>query len=281
LHAEHAVAALLANCHVLCEKPMATTVPDCTRMIDIATSTDRVLAVGMVRRFFPAFRRLKQLIDDDALGPIQYFEYREGKRFDWEVASAAGFQRHSKGGGGVLFDIGPHAIDLLLWLFGVPEVLCAEDDALRGVESNVKLQLRTPALTGMLQLSWDTPLTGLLRIQGAKAEAALVLDRFDKLAVRAGNEYREIESSWSFPADALATPKRSCSPALYPDSIHCQLVQFVRAIRWREAPAVDGFAGRDCISVIESAMRMRQPLEMDWLDPCRQQQYRQLRWSCA
>jgi predicted dehydrogenase len=279
MHAEHAVMALQSGSQVLCEKPMATSVRDCATMIDSAAQSDRVLSIGMVRRFFPSFRRLKQLIEDDVLGQIRTFEYREGKRFDWDVATPAGFQKRQERGGGVLFDIGPHAIDLLLWLFGTLCVVSAEDDALAGVEANVRLQLKTSECTGLLQLSWDVPLANYLRVQGDKAEAVLPLDRFDRLAVKKRNCYEELDCGYAFPADTLKVARRHCSPSLYTDAIHCQLIQFIRSIRWGERPSVEGPAGQDCISIIEDAGCIRQPMDMDWLDPRRRERYRELQRS--
>src|SRR4051812_36499034 len=51
LHADHAVEACRHSSHVFCEKPMATTAADCEKMIGAAAEHQRVLAIGMVRRF--------------------------------------------------------------------------------------------------------------------------------------------------------------------------------------------------------------------------------------
>src|SRR3954451_19230066 len=54
-HAEQSILALRHRSHVLCEKPMAPTESQCDEMIVAAKESRRVLAVGMVRRFLPAF----------------------------------------------------------------------------------------------------------------------------------------------------------------------------------------------------------------------------------
>src|SRR6185312_10962579 len=60
-HSAHCHAALERNWHVLCEKPMATTASDCAAMTLAAEAADRVLAVGLYKRFFPSSEYLRGL----------------------------------------------------------------------------------------------------------------------------------------------------------------------------------------------------------------------------
>ena len=68
-HAEHAVQALGAGSHVLCEKPMTTNVEDAERMVAAAREAGRVLAVGMVRRMFPSLALAKELVEGGVATP--------------------------------------------------------------------------------------------------------------------------------------------------------------------------------------------------------------------
>lgn len=278
-HAEHSILALRSGSHVLCEKPMATTEAECSEMASAARAMQRVLAIGMVRHFFPSLAKLRALIAQDEIGELRGFSYCEGKIFDWDVKTPAGFARHGRGGAGVFLDIGPHVIDALTWLMGTPQVRSYRDDALGGVEGNVQMDVDFPECSGTVQLSWDFPLKNELRILGSQGEAVLRVDQFDKLAVKKNSRFQEIEIDVRFPAD-LGQPARSTiSPRLYPQSIYCQLIQVLRAIQLGESPAVDGEAGKECIAVIESARRCAQPIEMPWLDVEQQHAYRALHWT--
>jgi predicted dehydrogenase len=279
LHSTHSIAALEHNSHVLCEKPMATTVADCDQMLAAARRMDRVLAVGMIRRYFPAFASLAHLVHSGELGKIQSFDYREGKQFDWDVTTPAAFQRRFHGGAGVLFDIGPHAIDLLGWLFGTSEVLFYADDALSGIESNVAMELQLDLSRGRVNLSWDSPLSNELRVFGSKAEAVLRLDCFDRLAVSTSSQFTERRTSVSFPADIERPCRVWISPTDYHQAMYCQLIQTVRAIRLHEAPAVDEELGRHCVSVMEKALSIARPLDTPWLSTTRQAAFRGLHWT--
>jgi predicted dehydrogenase len=279
LHHEHSILALRHENHVLCEKPMAVSEAQCCEMIAAAREMDRVLAIGMVRRFFPAFAQLAQLIHRGGLGELVSFSYREGRIFDWDVKTPAGFTRQADGGTGILFDIGPHALDLVIWLFGSVDVVSCSDDGRAGVEGNVLMELRSPACSGSLQLSWDSPLKNELRIHGTRGEAVLRLDQPDKLAIRTASTYTEVVVDHRYAADTCQPSRATLTPHVYTESMYCQLIQVARAIRLGEAPPVGGEAGRACVKLFESARTLATPLEMSWLDPAEQQAYRTLRWA--
>jgi predicted dehydrogenase len=57
-HADYAVAALEAGCHVFVEKPLATTVADARRVVDAAKANGKKLVVGYILRHHPSWMRL-------------------------------------------------------------------------------------------------------------------------------------------------------------------------------------------------------------------------------
>ncbi len=280
LHAEQTLLALRHDNHVLSEKPMAVNEAQCDLVVSAATETRRVLAVGMIRRFFPAFAHLRELVVEGGLGEIRSFSYREGKVFDWDVKTPAGFSRHPDGGSGLLFDIGPHALDYLIWLFGAPEVISYADDALvGGVEGNVLMELESPVCPGSVQLSWDFALKNELRVVGSQGEAVLRIDEPDRLAIRKSAGFNEIAIDHTYPADLCQPARTRLCPRLYTESIYCQLIQVARAIHLGEPPPVNGQEGKECVRVIESARWRARPIEMPWLDAARQEAYRALHWT--
>ncbi|MEF8848656.1 MAG: Gfo/Idh/MocA family oxidoreductase [Candidatus Thermoplasmatota archaeon] len=123
LHAEHTIKALKAGNHVLCEKPMATSVYDCEQMINTAEQKNKRLFVVKQNRFNPPVQAVKQAIDEGRLGKIfnvqlncfwnrnpQYY-----KESDWKGTKDID--------GGTLFTQFSHFIDLLYWLIGDVETV--------------------------------------------------------------------------------------------------------------------------------------------------------------
>ncbi|CCG46893.1 oxidoreductase domain protein [Halobacillus halophilus DSM 2266] len=118
-HAEIAIAALNAGVHVLCEKPMAITTEECTRMIAAAKKNDRLLSIGYHYRFTPEAQLAKKAMDNQEIGdPLvtRVQAMRRRKVPGWGVFTNKDLQ-----GGGSLIDFGCHLLDLALWLLDDPK----------------------------------------------------------------------------------------------------------------------------------------------------------------
>lgn len=279
LHCAQTLTAFEHGSHVLCEKPMANSTAECQRMNAAAASAQRVLAIGMIRRYFPAFAKLRTLVQGGALGRLQSFEYREGHKFEWAVTTPAAFKPRSQGGAGVLFDIGTHALDFLQSVFGSMTAATYADDAAGGIEATVAMGLRAQDCQGEMHLSWDVPQVNELRVVGSSAEAVLRVDRFDQLAIGRPGAFVPQVIDQSFPVDLQKDAARRIVPLSYPDAVLCQLVQVLRAIELDEKPAVDGQGGAACIALLEQALSIAAPLTEPWLASREQAAAARLHWS--
>lgn len=118
-HAPIALAGLMASKHVLCEKPLATSSAEVRALAKAAESYGRLLMTAQNLRFRPVSRQLKALVDSGLLGDVYY------SRAQWLrrrlLPSAPTFTERRLSGGGPVFDIGVHVLDLACWLMGSPE----------------------------------------------------------------------------------------------------------------------------------------------------------------
>ncbi len=118
MHREVTLAALEAGAHVLCEKPLATSVVEAREMFEAARSAGRILMAAQHLRFSAEARAIKRVIDGGALGEIYHAEANALRRLGiptWGV-----FHQKAQSAGGPLFDIGVHILDQTLWLMGNP-----------------------------------------------------------------------------------------------------------------------------------------------------------------
>jgi len=116
-HEEIVLAALAANKHVLCEKPLATTVEACRRMVEAARNCGKVLTTGFNHRYFPAVQFLKQTVDSGRIGTLDHVRAFAGHTGLSEFK--APWMHSKKGiGGGALMDVGIHVIDLARYILG-------------------------------------------------------------------------------------------------------------------------------------------------------------------
>ena len=70
LHKEHALAAIAAGKHVLCEKPLTITTEDGAELVEAAKRAGVVLAVAYYRRFYPVLERLHEIVRSGRLGTL-------------------------------------------------------------------------------------------------------------------------------------------------------------------------------------------------------------------
>lgn len=114
VHADQTVAALDAQIHVLCEKPMSDSVEGAQRMVDAAARSSAVLNIGFMLHFHPALRRIKELIDSGRLGQIMHVHARVGTYITL-VNSLSRYQSRLEGA--LLLDYA-HQPDVLHWWLG-------------------------------------------------------------------------------------------------------------------------------------------------------------------
>lgn len=121
LHAPVTIAAAEAGCHVFCEKPMAATATDATRMADAIEGAGVQFGVQNVQLFDQATRAAKTLIDAGELGEPYYgravYSRRRGRPYI-DGYGTPGFVSAASAGGGSIIDIGPYPIGRLLYLLG-------------------------------------------------------------------------------------------------------------------------------------------------------------------
>jgi predicted dehydrogenase len=119
LHAELTLAALAAGKHVVCEKPLAVSVAEATRMSDAATAGGLVGAVPFVNRYYPMAREARAQLASGRHGSIHtihgsYLQdwLRAPGETNWRVDARRG------GPSRAFADIGSHWCDLVEWMTG-------------------------------------------------------------------------------------------------------------------------------------------------------------------
>lgn len=117
-HAEHAIAAAEAGCHVVVEKPLAVSLEEGRAMVAAAERAGVGLAYAEELPFVPKFRRAREMLRAGELGRPVYVTQREahaGPYSPW-------FFTRDEAGGGVLMDMACHSIECVRWLLDKPPV---------------------------------------------------------------------------------------------------------------------------------------------------------------
>jgi len=115
---------LLAGRHVVVDKPFTTTVAEAEELVRLAAEQRRVLSVYHNRRYVGDFVTLRQLLSEGELGRVVQFE-SHFDRFRPERKPSA-WREQPLPGSGLWFDLGPHLLDQVLVLFGIPQAISAD-----------------------------------------------------------------------------------------------------------------------------------------------------------
>ncbi|HEY2532366.1 MAG TPA: Gfo/Idh/MocA family oxidoreductase [Xanthobacteraceae bacterium] len=115
-HAEHAALVAAAGKHIILEKPMALTLPDCEAIIAAVERANVHLVVGHTHAFDPAVRTIRRIVVSGELGALgmiaawNYTNFLYRPRRPEELDTARG--------GGILFNQVPHQIDMVRTIGG-------------------------------------------------------------------------------------------------------------------------------------------------------------------
>ena len=130
-HAEFVERAAAAGKHILCQKPMATTLEDCDRIIAAVKKHGVKFSAAFQMRHDPVNRKIKQLVHEGAVGKIAVVRRRHcipvllnpgfvNGPTCWHIDPVANV--------GMFFDDATHAADWFYWLLGMPTSVVAEID---------------------------------------------------------------------------------------------------------------------------------------------------------
>jgi 1,5-anhydro-D-fructose reductase (1,5-anhydro-D-mannitol-forming) len=120
LHAPQSIAALKAAKHVLCEKPVGMNYAEASEMVRVAQESGKILGVSYYRRTYPKVQRARELIAQGVIGQPVLAEANQHSASPAHGSFRSWLLDPKLAGGGPLFDVASHRIDLLNYLFGKP-----------------------------------------------------------------------------------------------------------------------------------------------------------------
>ena len=126
-HVELAERAAARGCHILVEKPLATTMEGCDRIQAAVERAGVSFMQSFPKRFDPVNHELKRLVDEGELGRITLMRVRHGHLYGLMSGGAhSGWpQDPVLSGGGSLLDEGVHGADFIRWMLGEPDAVMA------------------------------------------------------------------------------------------------------------------------------------------------------------
>lgn len=255
LHAPVSTYFLRRGMHVYVEKPMALTPAESATMLLAAEQSGATLAVGMMRRAYPAMQFIQRCVAVGALGPIQRVIWHEGYTAGWETTSDF-IVRPEQAGGGVFTDLGAHILDMLLWWFGSLIPLTYADDALGGLEANCQATLGLPGgATAQVELSRSRTLSNTVRLEGQYATLSA--------GVQSGDTVSWVSATPTAPM-LVGYPQGVAGPTTQRAALITMFRDFAQAIAEKRAPLVPGMQGQQNVDIIQRCYSLKQYLPYPW-----------------
>ena len=262
VHVDEALATIAAGKHALVEKPLATSVSDCDRMIDAALRRSVTMAVGYHQRFRRNNMEARRLIREGAIGRILTIRVtmlteaslRDGGGWEWwdDPASL-----------GHVLNSAPHGIDLLRWCMGTE--VAAVSAFSRNFLTRAPVENTTLALVGfhngaLLSLFSTNEMADpgfpgesfRLRIMGS--EGLMDLDPYGDLKLAAKGTWRTVSTQ---PAAQFVAADVPLSPARL-RAYERQILAFGDAIEGKPSrigAGPDGRAGVEAVTAMLEASR--------------------------
>ncbi len=262
-HYEFAKKALLANKHVVVEKPFTVTVEEGEELISLAKEKGKVISVYQNRRYDSDYRTVKKVLNEKLLGDLVEAEIhydRYVKELSYKVHKELAVK-----GTGSLYDLGSHLIDQALQLFGWPQSVFADIRIVRPasvVDDNFELILYYPTVRVRLRANYLAlePIPGyvlhgtsgsFLKPKTNIQEAALLAKKLPQ-----GDEWgKEEESEWGI----LVIEKEGVVTKEKLPSLQGQYMDYYdgiyNAIRLRKPVPVDAEEGLGVIQIIAAAFK--------------------------
>lgn len=209
LHGPQTIQSLRAGKHVLCEKPMAMNEADARMMVQTAEQTHRTFAVAYYRRAYPKVQRAKEVLEAGAIGKPLLAEltchgWFDGKAYDGDDRGRHWLVDPAKAGGGPLYDIASHRIDVLNYFFGQPQRVSAElGNAVHhyAVEDNATVMIEyAGGVRGIVDVRWNSKIKrDECRIRGMDGEMEMSPLNGPELVYPGGHEHLPVHSNVHVP----------------------------------------------------------------------------------
>lgn len=170
VHFHWAKEALLADKHVVVEKPFTVTLAEAEELVELSKERNKILTVYHNRRFTSDTKTVKKILTSGILGDVVDYE-THFDRYRYEPKPGA-WREEDLPGSGILYDLGSHLIDQSLHFFGMPEAVTAHIKNMRTwakADDSFDVKLHYPTHTSTLKSSMVAKIPGpTFQIHGTK-----------------------------------------------------------------------------------------------------------------
>lgn len=255
LHHEMCLKAAFAMKHVIVEKPLAMTLEQADEMIQVCKSRGRKLMYAEELCFAPKYERVREMVNAGAVGDLYMLkkaEKHDGPHSPW-------FYNKETSGGGVMMDMGCHALAWFRWMTGKAQAVSVYSD-MKTVfhkeitdcdDNTITIVEFDNGVMGIAEDSWAKPggMDDRIEVYGNKGVSYADLFRGNSALTYSKDGYGYAMEKAGFTQGWTFTIFEEAFNQGYPQ----ELSHFIECIREDKTPAVTGEDGRAVLEMIYAA----------------------------
>jgi len=276
-HMEPAVQAANAGKHVIVEKPLEITLKRCDKIIEACKKNKVVLSAIFPSRFHRCSKMLKEAVDKGRFGRLSLGDaYVKWFRTQEYYDSGQWRGTWALDGGGALMNQAIHSVDMLTWLMGPVVEISAQTATLAHKRIEVEdvatasLRFKNGAL-GVIEATTAAFPGSLKRIEIHGSEGSAAIEEEDIVQWEFAKMTAKDKKIAAEFAGVTETGGGAADPSAIGHAAHAeQFRDFLKAIKTKKKPAVDGYEGRRSVEIIlaiykaaETGKRIELPLARD------------------
>ena len=262
-HAEHTIRALEAGKHVLCEKPMSTSLAESRAMIEAEDAAGKLLMLGMNQRLVPSHIKAREFIRAGILGDVLAVttNFKHSGPENWtQRGNKTWFFDKEKAGFGAIGDLGAHKFDLVRFLLdtdvdSVQATLVALDKnypngELIDVDDNAICLFKTKSgAIGTLYASWTN--------YGREDNSTVIYGTLGTMKILSQPDYDLIlelgsDERYTYQLGQIATNKTQL-----PSGVIDAFVDAIRGVDTPLATSHDGLHTQACIEAAQKSVESK------------------------
>lgn len=257
-HREMVEMAAKNGLHILCEKPLATTVADAEAIVQMCDSASVVLMTAFPMRFSAPLLEVKRFLDAGGLGKV--FACNTTNQGECPKHHRSWFVDPVLAGGGAVSDHVVHLADVLAWYLNdtVTEVYAVANDVLYHGETEVETG-------GLVMLTYSNGTFATIDCSWSKPPyyptwGGLALDLIGEKGLVTANAFKQVMTVYQH------TLQRPVYAYWGSDANQAMIDEFIDAIREKRRPRVTGRDGLQAVRIVDAAYRSiatGQPVRLD------------------
>jgi len=262
LHAQHAIACIDADKHVVCEKPMALHKNECETLLYKSLQKHKQVFCVMQNRYSPPSVWLKEIVEKQIIGDVYMVQLNCYWNRDDRYYKKDGWKGDQDLDGGTLFTQFSHFIDIMYWLFGdIADIQAKFSDFnhenLTDFEDSGYVNFRfVNGGMGSINYStavWDKNLESSLTIIGSKGSVKVGGQYMDKVEYCHIKDYTMPELAPTNPANDYGAYKGSAN------NHHYIIENVIATLRGQTTITTNALEGMKVVDIIERIYSHRKP----------------------